>query len=94
MGPYTGADYNLPLCRLQHIYHGQPYARDDINLYDFFSLKNDLNVAVFWMRMFWGPPGFASGSVRQRYGSQDPDPFQNVTDPQHWIPDFFLAEIS
>ncbi len=26
MGPYAGVDYNLTLCRLQHIYHGQPYA--------------------------------------------------------------------
>ncbi len=35
MGPYTGVDYNLTLCplhsRLQHIYHGQPYARVDLN---------------------------------------------------------------
>jgi hypothetical protein len=31
MGPYARADYNLTLCplqsRLEHIYHGQPYAR-------------------------------------------------------------------
>ncbi len=31
MGPYAGVEYNLTLCplqsRLQHIYHGQPYAR-------------------------------------------------------------------
>jgi hypothetical protein len=27
-----------------------------------------------------------SGSVRHRYGSEDPDPYQNVTDPQRWIP--------
>ncbi len=35
MGPYVGADYNLTFCplqsRLQHIYHGQPYARVDLN---------------------------------------------------------------
>jgi hypothetical protein len=35
MGPFGGAGYNLPLCRLQsrlqHIYHGQPYARVDLN---------------------------------------------------------------
>jgi hypothetical protein len=24
-------------------------------------------------------------STSQRYGSEDPDPHQNVTDPQHWI---------
>ncbi len=35
MGPYAGADYNLTLCllqsRLQHIQHGQPYAKVDLN---------------------------------------------------------------
>jgi hypothetical protein len=35
MGPYAGGDYNLTLCplqsRLQHIYHGQSYARVDLN---------------------------------------------------------------
>ncbi len=34
-GPYAGVDYNLTLCplqnRLQHIYHGQPYAKVDLN---------------------------------------------------------------
>ncbi len=25
-----------------------------------------------------------SGSINQRHGSADPDPYQNVTDPQHW----------
>ncbi len=30
-------------------------------------------------------PGYASGSVSQRYGSEDPAPYINVTDPQHWI---------
>ena len=35
MGPYAGVDYNLTLCllqsRLQHMYHGQPYAKVDLN---------------------------------------------------------------
>ncbi len=35
MGPYAGVDYNLTLCPLQsrhqHIHHGQPYARVDLN---------------------------------------------------------------
>ncbi len=35
MEPYTGVDYYLGLGRLQsrlrHIYHGQPYARVDLN---------------------------------------------------------------
>ncbi len=29
--------------------------------------------------------GSGSGSVSQRYGSGDPDPHQDVTDPSHWI---------
>jgi hypothetical protein len=35
MGPYAGVEYNLTLCplqsRLQHIYHGQPYASVYLN---------------------------------------------------------------
>ncbi len=35
LGLYAGDDYNLALCpfhsRLQHIYHGQPYAKVDLN---------------------------------------------------------------
>jgi hypothetical protein len=35
MEPYTGVDYNLTLyplqSRLQHIHHGQPYARVNLN---------------------------------------------------------------
>jgi hypothetical protein len=37
--------------------------------------------------MFLGPPVSTSGFVRQRYGSEDPDPhpdpYQNVTSPLH-----------
>ncbi len=37
----------------------------------------------------FGPPWYASGSASQRHGSEDPephpDPYQNVTDPQHWL---------
>ncbi len=44
----------------------------------FLSLKNDVSGPVF------GPPRSTSGSVCQRYGSEDPDlhtdPYQNVTD--------------
>ncbi len=45
--------------------------------------------------MFLGPPGSVSGSVSQRYGYEDPDPdpYQNVTDPQHngWVPHLFAV---
>ncbi len=30
--------------------------------------------------------GSGSGSISQRHGSVDPDPPQNVMDPQHWLP--------
>jgi hypothetical protein len=42
-------------------------------LYHFFTSVPDPGPYVF------GPPGSTSGSVRQRYGSEDPDPYQNVT---------------
>jgi hypothetical protein len=29
MGPYVGVDYNLNLCRLQYMYHGQPLVSVD-----------------------------------------------------------------
>jgi hypothetical protein len=29
--------------------------------------------------------GAGSGSISLRYGFADPDPHQNVTDPQHWL---------
>jgi hypothetical protein len=55
-------------------------------LYDFLSLKKDVNVSVFWIRirrilMFLGlPDQHPDPSV----GGSDPhpDPYQNVTDPQ------------
>ncbi len=28
--------------------------------------------------------GSGSGSISQKHGSADPDPYQNVMDPQHW----------
>jgi hypothetical protein len=27
-----------------------------------------------------------TGDISQRYVSADPDPYQNVTDPEHWVP--------
>ncbi len=54
MGPHAGVDYNLTLCPLQsrpqHIYHGQPYARVDLNptpepRVDFISQSGTLNLA-------------------------------------------------
>jgi hypothetical protein len=47
------------------------------------SLAFYVRIRVF---LLFGPPGSASGSVNQRYGSEDPhpDPYQNVTDPQNW----------
>ena len=39
MGPYAGVASNLIICRLKHIYHGQPYDRVHPNLY----VRVDLN---------------------------------------------------
>ncbi len=78
-----------------------------VNLVDFLSLKNDVNVPylqkvisrkncvkklVFcwhlegqWRKQQDPDPGSGSGSFSQRHGSADPnpDPPQNVMDPQH-----------
>ncbi len=35
--------------------------------------------------------GVGSGSISQRYGSADPDPQQNVTDPQHCLTHTYTA---
>ncbi len=43
-----------------------------MKLFDFLSLKNDVNVALT-----------GSGSTSQRHGSADPDPPLIVMDPQH-----------
>jgi hypothetical protein len=37
--------------------------------------------------------GVGSGSISRRYGSGDPDPHQNVTDPQHCLNMIIFAEI-
>jgi hypothetical protein len=53
-------------------------------LYDFLSLKNDV-VSVpnpDSYRYVFRPPGSVSGSVSQRYGSEEIHT-KNVTDPQH-----------
>jgi hypothetical protein len=36
--------------------------------------------------------GVGSGSISQRYGSGDPDPHQNVTDPQNWFSAWYLLQ--
>jgi hypothetical protein len=59
-------------------------------LYDFLSVKNDVNVALksnkqknLRVEVTDENEGFGvgSGSVSQRYGSADPDPYQNARDP-------------
>ncbi len=48
MGPCAGADHNLTLCRLQHIYHGQSYARVDLKpcaRVDFIALSGTKDLA-------------------------------------------------
>ncbi len=68
-------------------------------LCDFLSLKNDVNVTsksnkqkklekiVFLLASWRSMTKIAeswSGSISQMHGSADPDPYQNVTDLQHW----------
>jgi hypothetical protein len=39
----------------------------------------------------WSKSGSGSGSISQRHGSADPDPHQNVMDPEHWLQYFLLT---
>jgi hypothetical protein len=34
------------------------------------------------------------GSISQRHGSADPDPYQNVMDPQHWYREYLILTLS
>ncbi len=66
-----------------------------VTLYD--SLKNDVNVASksnkqkkfdkkkFLFHIFKVTDEISRIRRSQRYGSADPGPYQNVTDPQHWF---------
>ncbi len=49
---------------------------------------------IFWKNIFFASlksmkkgVGSGSGSISQSYGSGNPDPHQNVTDPRHWSRD-------
>ncbi len=64
-------------------------------LYGFLSVNNDVIVGsknnkkknlekhFLLPRSLTKRAGSGVGSVSQRYGSEDPDPYQNVTDPEH-----------
>ena len=52
--------------------------------------KNCVKTLVFCLHLEgqwwkWQDPDPGSGSISQRHGSADPDPPQNVMDPQHWL---------
>ncbi len=59
-------------------------------LYDFLSLKNDVNVPskrnhpfllASW-RSLTNKAGSGAGFISQKYGSEDPDPYQTITAPE------------
>ena len=59
MGPYAGDDCNLTLCplhsRLQHIYHGQPYARVDLNPVPELTLSSSKGLRIWSVIEYTGP---------------------------------------
>jgi hypothetical protein len=93
-----GTSYTVPVCTVTYdtVYLGGSFLQCS-------AVKNNVNVPVpsnckkkknldrkniflfaSWRtRRAWS----GSGSVSQRYGSEDPDPYQyiNVTDPEHWF---------
>jgi hypothetical protein len=48
------------------------------------SYKKKINEKIFLASLKSLQKGVGSGSISQRHGTADPDPHQNVTDPQHW----------
>ncbi len=69
-------------------------------LYDFLSLKNNVNEPsksnFLWTsrRSLTKIAGSESRSIIQRYGSADPVPRQNFTDPQHYLAHTWLWRAS
>ncbi len=61
--------------------------RFDGTLFDFISLKNDVNVALKSNSRIRIQDPDPDPTISQRCGSEDPDPDppQNVMDPQHWF---------
>jgi hypothetical protein len=51
--------------------------------YYFFKLRRFASLLITSVGdpYVFGPPRSATGSVSQRHGSEDPDPYQNVTEP-------------
>ena len=49
--------------------------------YIFYKKKKEKQKLIF----SWFLVGFGAGSVISRNGSDDPDPYQNERDPQHYI---------
>jgi len=74
-------------------------AEDDKNRRDSFcqccGSGPDLSDPYVCLFLPLGPPGSGFGSIGQKHGSADldPDPHQNVMDPQHYILGYFLSFI-
>ncbi len=59
IGPYVGVDYNVAVCRLQsrlqHIYHGQPYVRVDLNPVPELTLSPSKGLRIWSVIGYTGP---------------------------------------
>ncbi len=63
---------------LWRMYIQKVISKKIIKKYNYFLLES-------W-RSLTKRAGYGSGSASQRYGSTDPDPYKNITDPeQHWL---------
>ncbi len=83
--PYV---FEPPGSRFGSIYHQAKIVRKTwfVTFFFFLSLKNDWNVPCFLLASWRSMRKIAgSGSISQRHESADPDPYQNVIDPQHWL---------
>ncbi len=58
-------------------------------------MKKNLDFYCLWLFNFENDKNLEEVYVSQRYGSKDPDPhpdpYKNVTDPEHWKKEWILT---
>jgi hypothetical protein len=58
--------------------------KNDVNVPSKSNKQKIISVDVLKVTDEIAGSGSGCGSISQRYGSEDPDPYKNFMDPQHW----------
>ncbi len=73
-----GLPDSAPLVRKKNL---DFYTLDDFIFEEWWKCANKQK--IYFLLASWRSLKKRAGSIRQRFGSRDPDPYQNVTDPEH-----------